>query len=104
MKKYKVILDTNIYDASNYSFDSPQFSLLKKYAIKGRISLLINSVIRGEVEKHIHDRIKLAVKEVNETLGKHSRDFTSFKYNDIYKSRLQMLDRDSMIEWCIKQF
>lgn len=61
---YKVILDTNIYIASNYLFQNASFSALKERAASGKLELLVNSVIEGEVETHINREVKQAANEL----------------------------------------
>ena len=60
---YRVFLDTNIYDAANYSFRNASFSRLRSLAEAGHLQLIMNSVIEGEVRSHISERVKKAVKE-----------------------------------------
>lgn len=57
MKKFIVFLDSNIYDAANYSFGNPQFSKLSELIYQDHVTLLINSVVEGEVKKHIKERM-----------------------------------------------
>lgn len=104
MQKYKIFLDTNIYDANNYSFENPSLSLLQRYASEDVISLLITSITKIEVEMHIENRLKNAVQEVNNTLATYSAEFASFRYNETYKSRLKDLNPNDMISECIGKF
>ena len=104
MSGYKVLIDTNIYDGANYSFENPRFSTLRRYADNGYLSLLTNSIIQGEVEKHIQERLKEATQAINTTLNDFSRDFASFHYDEPYKSRLEPFDRDDMANVCIGRF
>ena len=57
MKKFIVFLDSNIYDVANYSFGNPQFSKLSELIYQDHVTLLINSVVEGEVKKHIKERM-----------------------------------------------
>ena len=60
---YKVFLDTNIYDGANYSFHNAMFSLLRKMTEDGALQLKINSVVEGEVKKHIGRDVKVVAKK-----------------------------------------
>ncbi len=82
MKKFIVFLDSNIYDAANYSFGNPQFSKLSELIAQDHVTLLINSVVEGEVKKHIKERIKKAAREFNKLVS--SREFASFRFEDEY--------------------
>lgn len=62
--RYKVILDTNIYIAANYSFHNSYFNVLREKAAAGELELHINSVIEGEVKAHITQEVKKAAKEL----------------------------------------
>lgn len=67
---YKVILDTNIYIASNYKFHNEIFSALREKSALGELELLINAVIEGEVEAHIKREVKQAAKELLKAASK----------------------------------
>lgn len=90
MKKYALFLDTNIYDAANYSFGNPQFDKVKQLTDDGNVLLLINSVIEGEVNSHISKRITDAVRVVNKALK--DRVFSALRYDEIYQNRVQAFD------------
>lgn len=73
---YKVFLDTNIYDGANYSFHNAMFSTLRKMAENGELQLKINSVVEGEVKKHIKRDVKAAAKKLLESVK--DRSLSSF--------------------------
>ena len=73
---YKVFLDTNIYDGANYSFHNAMFSTLRKMAESGDLQLKINSVVEGEVKKHISRDVKAAAKKLLESVK--DRSLSSF--------------------------
>lgn len=50
---YKVFIDTNIYDGANYSFQNAAFSAIRSRVKNKELELHINSVVEGEVKKHI---------------------------------------------------
>ena len=54
---YKVFLDTNIYDESAYSFRNGMFTQLREYAASGILELQINSIVEGEVRRHIDKEV-----------------------------------------------
>lgn len=101
MKKFIVFLDSNIYDAANYSFGNPQFSKLKELTEQNYVVLIYNSVVEGEVKKHIKERIKKAVKEFNDLVS--TRDFTSFRYEEEFAEKIKRLNFNDMYELCQKK-
>ena len=60
---YIVFLDTNIFDASNYNFHNELFTKLYDYVNRGIIELQISSVVKGEVSRHIYDKVKKRIEE-----------------------------------------
>lgn len=102
LNHYKVFLDSNIYDGMNYSFGNPQFKKLKELANAGHVTLLINSVVIGEVKKHIRERLKKAAKEYNGIVT--SREFAAFRYEDLYASKFEKINTNEMYELCQKRF
>lgn len=83
---FKVFMDTNIYDGAGYSFSSDLFNKLKRYAKDGILELQINSVVKGEVNKHISTNVKKAAKDVKKAFGDRSlAGIRKIKdYSDIY--------------------
>ncbi|MGN0313890.1 MAG: PIN domain-containing protein [Fusicatenibacter sp.] len=94
---YKVFLDTNIYDASNYSFSNVTFSGLKSYAKKGIVQLQINSVVEGEVQGHIKERVTSAVKGVNKALKEAA--FAGFRTMPDFQEKMKKFNES---EWVSK--
>jgi len=99
---YKVFLDTNIYDASNYSFRNGLFTQLKKYAKDGLLELQINSVVKGEVQKHIREIINKAVKDLNKVLS--SRELSSFQHLSNYAERMITLSPAYWVQTTLDEF
>lgn len=99
---YRVFLDTNIYDAANYSFRNASFSRLRSLAGSGQLQLVINSVIEGEVRTHISERVKKAVKE----LEKATRDsaFAGFRNIPRYQEQLIISDHQEWVNCAIDEF
>ena len=99
---YKVFMDTNIYDGANYSFGNGFFSKLKEYAGAGLLSLRINSVIEGEVETHIKQRVESAIKNFNKATKDSA--LTSFRYLSEYKHIMEKQDPLKWINTCQEEF
>ena len=102
MKKFVVFLDSNIYDAANYSFGNSQFSKLCELTDQDHITLLINSVVEGEVKKHIKERIIKVAKEFNKLVS--SREFASFRYEEEYSNKIAKIDPNEMYLITQKRF
>jgi hypothetical protein len=102
LKKFIVFLDSNIYDAANYSFGNPQFSKLSELIYQDHVTLLINSVVEGEVKKHIKERIKKAANEFNKLVS--SREFASFRYEEEYADKIAKLEPNEMYTIPQKRF
>lgn len=99
---YKVFLDTNIYDGANYSFRNSLFSQLKDYAKSGNLELQINSVVKGEVQKHIKKNIKNAVKELNKVLSSH--DLALFRKLPEYDDRMITMSPNDWVNSALAEF
>ena len=61
---YRIFLDTNIYDAKQYSFNNASFSFLRSKGRENEIKIIINSIVNGEVRQHIKTNVKKAAKEL----------------------------------------
>lgn len=85
---YKVFLDTNIYDGANYSCHNAMFSMLKKMAESGDLQLKINSVVEGEVKKHIECDVKAAAKKLLESAK--DRSLSSFRNIPSFQEHLMI--------------
>lgn len=101
---FKVLIDTNIYDGANYSFDNAKFSTIKEFANKGYFTLLINSVIYEEVVKHIKENTNKAINEIKKTIKNYSRALTPFRNAEPYQSQLFAIDKKQMIDYCLNGF
>ena len=99
---YRVFLDTNIYDAANYSFRNASFSRLRSLAESGQLQLIINSVIEGEVRNHISERVKKAVKNLENA----TRDpaFAGFRSNPDYQNQLNITDVCEWVNFALNEF
>lgn len=85
---YKVFLDTNIYDGANYSFHNAMFSTLRKMAENGDLQLKINSVVEGEVKKHMGRDVKAAAKKLLESVK--DRSLSSFRSIPAFQDHLMI--------------
>lgn len=99
---YKVFLDTNIYDASNYSFHNALFGLLKEMAQTGCLRLRINSVVEGEVKKHIETNVKKAAKDLLEAVK--NRNLAGFQKLPVYMDKLQIPNPKEWVETALTEF
>lgn len=62
----KVFVDTNIYEAANFSFYNKQFTKLRELIEEESVELLYNEIINQEVYQHIGDNVANAVSEYNQ--------------------------------------
>ena len=99
---YRVFLDTNIYDAANYSFRNALFTRLRSLAESGQLQLVINSVIEGEVRTHISERVKKAVKELEK--AKKNSAFAGFRNIPRYQEQLINSDHHEWVDCALDEF
>ena len=99
---YKVFLDTNIYDASAYSFRNGLFTQLRGYAAAGSLELQINSIVEGEVRKHIDKNIGDKVKDLNKAIS--ARELRLFQTMEEFTSQLETKDKDYWINIAQDEF
>lgn len=99
---YIVFLDTNIFDSNNYKFNNELFTKLSDYTDKGIIELQISSVVKGEVSRHIKDKVKDKVEEYNKTIT--SRDFKIFENDPEYSKLLIKYDADAWVDKALQIF
>lgn len=95
--RYKVFLDSNVYDGANYSFRNALFTALKNRAQAGNLELQINSVVEGEVRQHINNNIKKAAKELLEAVR--NPVLSGFKNIPGYADKIQI---ENPKEWAQK--
>ena len=100
--KYRVFIDTNIYDGSNYSFSNAVFTSLKSYVEKGMVQLQINSVIEGEVRGHIRERVSGAVRAVNKALK--DSVFAGFRHIPELQNRVEKLSESDFVAKADQEF
>ena len=99
---YKVFLDTNIYDGANYSFHNAMFSLLRKMTEDGALQLKINSVVEGEVKKHIGRDVKVAAKKLLEAVK--DRSLSSFRNIPSFQDYLMIPNPKDWVQKAEEEF
>ncbi len=99
---YKVFLDTNIYDAANYSFRNDLFMQMRNYAESGMLEMQICSVVKNEVCRHIKNKIKGTVKNLNQILS--SRDLQLFRTLPEYKDKMETSSPSEWVEQAFSEF
>lgn len=99
---YRVFLDTNIYDAANYSFHNAQFERLVSLAASGQLNIVINSVVEGEVRGHIRERVQKAVA----SLAKAAKEsvFAGFRNASEFKDKLLVGTQEEWVEYSLSSF
>ena len=99
---YKVFIDTNIYDGANYSFQNAAFSAIRSRVKNKELELHINSVVEGEVKKHIVRDVKKASKELLGAVKKPK--LAGFKNISGFKELLQVPDPGEWAEKTKEEF
>ena len=99
---YKVFLDTNIYDGANYSFHNAMFSLLRKMTEDGALQLKINSVVEGEVKKHIGRDVMVAANYLLEAVK--DRSLSSFRNIRSFQDYLMIPNPKDWVQNAVDEF
>ena len=99
---YKVFLDTNIYDSSGYSFRNSAFNKLRAYAKDGMIRLQTNSVVVGEVKKHINEKIRDRINEINRITKR--PEFAGLKKSEKYNNKFEKMDSKEFVDYTLNEF
>ena len=99
---YKVFIDTNIYDGANYSFQNAAFSAIRSRVKNKELELHINSVVEGEVKKHIVRDVKKASKELLGAVK--NPKLAGFKNISGFKELLQVPDPGEWAEKTKEEF
>ena len=99
---YKVFLDTNIYDSSGFSFRNELFSQLRKYAQDGILELQINSVVKGEVIRHIKKDVKKAAKDVKNSIN--NRFLAGIRKIDEFIKAFDLMDPIRIMQIILGEF
>lgn len=99
---YKIFIDTNIYDGANYSFQNAAFSAIRSRGKNKELELHINSVVEGEVKKHIVRDVKKASKELLGAVK--NPKLAGFKNISGFKELLQVPDPGEWAEKTKEEF
>lgn len=111
---YKVFIDTNVYDSSNYSFRNGLWNQMRRLAgsirrddssgftMPARLFLQINSVIEGEVRQHIRKNVSEGITELSQAIS--NRCFAGFRNLDGFKEKFAIGDAEHWIEAADKEF
>ena len=99
---YRVFLDTNIYDAANYSFRNALFLRIENLSRSGHLQLVINAVVEGEVRGHISERIKKAVKGLEKATK--DRVFAGFRSIPGFQEKLIINDSAEWVKCSLDEF
>lgn len=100
---YKLLLDTNIYESTAFSFNSPKFNELRSYVKRGILNLQINSVIDGEVRSHIRSHIGQAVTDLSRLIRK-ERMFSGFRNHPAFAAVLKPPAAEDWIDTALREF
>lgn len=101
MEKDVVFIDTSVFKANNYFSTTSKINKLVELASKGRISIVLTSITKAEIIKHltkdIEDARKCVRKRDNEVLR-------NIKGTDEYYSALDSLDAEKIAAGMVKKF
>ena len=61
MPPLNVHLDTEVFDAAKLNFTSKKFETLQKHCQEGRVRLLMTTVTKREILRHIREQVQSAV-------------------------------------------
>lgn len=89
MEKDVVFIDTSVFKANNYFSATSKINKLAELASKGRISIVLTSITKAEIIKHLIRDIENARKSVRK---KDNEVLRNIKGTDIYFSTLDSLD------------
>lgn len=99
----KVFVDTNIYEAANFSFYNKQFTKLRELIEEESVELLYNEIINQEVYQHIGDNVANAVSEYNHVVDD-NRAFAPFRMNEKWKDKISRIRAEDMVGDLRKQW
>lgn len=99
---YKVFLDTNIYDESAYSFRNGMFTQLREHAASGILELQTNSIVEGEVRRHIDKEVGEKVRDLNKVIT--SRELRLFQTIEEFVPHLAVKEKNHWISAAQNEF
>ena len=92
MEKDVVFIDTSVFKANNYFSATSKINKLAELASKGRISIVLTSITKAEIIKHLTRDIENARKSVRK---KDNEVLRNIKGTDDYFSALDTLDAET---------
>ena len=93
MKKDIVFIDTSVFKANNYFSDTSKINKLEELASKGRISIVLTSITKTEIIRHLTKDIESARKSVRK---RDNEVLRNIKGTDRYFSALDNLDAEKV--------
>lgn len=91
MEKDVVFIDTSVFKANNYFSSTSKINKLAELASKGRISIVLTSITKAEIIKHLTKDIENARKSVKK---KDNEVLRNIKGTDEYFSALDKVDAE----------
>jgi len=101
MEKDVVFIDTSVFKANNYFSAISKINKLAELASKGRISIVLTSITKAEIIKHLTRDIENARKSVRK---KDNDVLRNIKGTDEYFSALDSLDAEKTANELVKTF
>lgn len=101
MEKDVVFIDTSVFKANNYFSATSKINKLAELASKGRISIVLTSITKAEIIKHLMRDIENARKSVRK---KDNEVLRNIKGTDEYFSALDSLDAEKTATEMVKTF
>ena len=101
MGKDVVFIDTSVFKANNYFSVTSKINKLAELASKGRISILLTSITKAEIIKHLTRDIKNARKSVRK---RENEVLRNIKGTGKYFSTLDSLDAEKLASMLVESF
>ena len=101
MEKDVVFIDTSVFKANNYFSTTSKINKLAELASKGRISIVLTSITKAEIIKHLTRDIENARKSVRK---KDNEVLRNIMGTDEYFSVLDSLDAEQTATEMVKKF
>ena len=94
-----VTIDTNIFEGANFNFsESGALYAIKKYVDEKRVEVVLSSIVKSEVEKHIKSRTKRLVNEI-----KKSEKGSRIYFKELNET-VEGLEEDQLLKAKIQEF
>lgn len=101
MEKDVVFIDTSVFKANNYFSATSKINKLAELASKGRISIVLTSITKAEIIKHLTRDIENVRKSVKK---KDNEVLRNIKGTDEYFSALDEMDAEKTANELVKTF